>query len=262
MTKLLQQLLEKQEDFLVRLGRAGVFLLISLKTIISPPYKLYPIVKQMHFIGVQSFMLILTCGTFVGMVVALLFYDTLVRFGSVALLGSAVGISLVWELGPMLTALVVIGRAGSATCAEIAVMRNEQQIDALECMAIDPYQYIVAPRIIAALITLPMLTALFIVCGIAGGYFVGVGLFGVSPGSYLLGMYDTVHIRDIFMGTAKSFTFALLMIWIATTKGFHLHLHPAGAFGAEGVSKVTTEAVVLSSIMVFFSDFLVSAIIL
>ena len=261
-TTMLTNISTKLVDFLERLGRSGLFLLIGLYKIITPPYKIYPIIKQIHFIGAQSFLVILLSGTFVGMVIALLFYDTLVRFGSVAMLGSAVGISLVWELGPVLTALVVIGRAGSATCAEIAVMRNEQQIDALECMAIDPYKYVVAPRLIAAIICVPILTAIFVTAGIVGGYFVGVGLFGVSPGSFINGMYDTVHIRDIIMGTTKSFTFGVIMIWIATTKGFHLHLHPAGSYGSEGVSKVTTEAVVLSSILVLFSDFIVSAIIL
>jgi phospholipid/cholesterol/gamma-HCH transport system permease protein len=249
-------------DFLERAGRAGVFLLNGTWKILSPPYRVYPVVKQVHFIGARSLLVISVAGVFVGMVVALQFYDTLLRFGSVALLGSAVGLSLIRELGPVLTALIIIGRAGSAICAEIGIMRNEQQIDALECMAIDPYKYLIAPRLLAALISVPLLTAIFIAVGIFGGYFVGVILFGVSPGSYLGGMYDSVLWRDIIMGSAKSVAFGIIMIWVATAKGFYLHLEKGGAHGSEGVSKVTTDAVVLSSIAVLFADYIISAIIL
>ena len=157
---------------------------------------------------------------------------------------------------------MVIGRAGSAICAEISIMRNEQQIDALECMAIDPYRYLIAPRIITGIISVPLLTAIFIVVGILGGYFVGVILFGVSPGSYFEGMYETVLWRDITMGVTKSFVFGLLIMWIATVKGFYLHMEKYGSYGSEGVSRVTTDAVVISSITVLCFDFLVSAIIL
>jgi len=249
-------------DLTERIGRAGVFLVNGVWKIIVPPYRLYPVIKQLHFIGARSLLVITVSGIFVGMVVALQFYDTLLRFGSVALLGAAVGLSLIRELGPVLTALIIIGRAGSAICAEISIMRNEQQIDALECMAIDPYKYLIAPRLLAALISMPLLTAIFITVGIFGGYFVGVILFGVSPGSYLGGMYDSVLWRDIIMGGVKSFVFGLIMIWVATSKGFFLHLEKGGAHGSEGVSKVTTDAVVLSSIAVLFADYILSAIIL
>jgi phospholipid/cholesterol/gamma-HCH transport system permease protein len=249
-------------DLTERIGRAGVFLANGIWKILVPPYQFFPVIKQLHFIGARSLLVIVVSGVFVGMVVALQFYDTLLRFGSVALLGAAVGLSLIRELGPVLTALIIIGRAGSAICAEISIMRNEQQIDALECMAIDPYKYLIAPRLLAALISMPVLTALFIFVGIFGGYFVGVILFEVSPGSYLGGMYDSVLWRDIVMGSLKSFVFGLIMIWVATAKGFYLHLDKSGAHGSEGVSKVTTDAVVLSSISVLFADYIISAIIL
>ena len=249
-------------DLLERVGRSGVFIVNGLWKIVVPPYNFFPFVKQLHFIGTRSLLVIVVSGVFVGMVVALQFYDTLLRFGSVALLGSAVGLSLIRELGPVLTALIIIGRAGSAICAEISIMRNEQQIDALECMAIDPYKYLMAPRILAALISMPVLTAIFITVGIFGGYFVGVILFEVSPGSYLGGMYDSVLWRDIIMGSVKSFVFGFIMIWVATVKGYYLHLEKGGAHGSEGVSKVTTDAVVLSSISVLFADYIISAIIL
>lgn len=249
-------------DLAQRTGRAGIFLANGAWKCLAPPYRLAPVLKQVHFIGARSLLVITVSGLFVGMVVALQFYDTLLRFGSVALLGAAVGLSLVRELGPVLTALIIIGRAGSAICAEIGIMRNEQQIDALECMAIDPHRYLIAPRLLAALISVPLLTAIFIVVGIFGGYFVGVILFDVSPGSYLGGMYDKVLWRDIVMGIVKAFVFGLIMIWVATAKGFYLHLDRGGAHGSEGVSKVTTDAVVVSSIAVLFADYIVSAIIL
>jgi len=249
-------------DLIERIGRAGVFLAVGLWSSVTPPYRPMQVLKQLYFIGTRSLFVILIAGLFVGMVVALQFYDTLIRFGSLAMLGVAVGMSLIRELGPILTALVIIGRAGSSICAEISIMRNEQQLDALECMAVDPYQYVIAPRMLAALISVPLLTAIFITVGIFGGYFVGVILFDVSSGSYLGGMYDAVNWRDIIMGASNSVTFGLLMIWIATVKGFYLHLDPSGAHGSEGVSKVTTDAVVFSSIAVLFADYILSAIIL
>jgi phospholipid/cholesterol/gamma-HCH transport system permease protein len=245
-----------------RLGRATIFFIIGCIKIFTPPYKLYPIIKQIYFIGARSFLVITVAGLFVGMVVALQFYDTLVRFGSVSMLGAAVGLSLMRELGPVLTALVIIGRAGSAICAEISIMRNESQIDALECMAIDPYRYLIAPRIIAAVVSVPILTAIFIFIGILGGYFVGVILFDVSPGSYFSGMFDSVLPRDIFMGVIKSFVFGVIMIWVATSKGFFLHLDTSGLHGTERVSKVTTDTVVLSSILMLYADYIISSIIL
>ncbi|MBI1732685.1 MAG: ABC transporter permease [Gammaproteobacteria bacterium] len=249
-------------DRIARLGRAGVFLSTALWQGLTPPWRLYPVVRQIHFIGARSLPVIVVAGTFVGMVVALQFHDTLLRFGAVGLLGAAVGLSLVRELGPVITALVIIGRAGSALCAEISIMRNEHQIDALDCMAVDPYRFLIAPRLLAAIISVPLLTAIFIGVGIGGGYFVGVVLFGLSPGAYLGGMFDSVLWRDLVMGTVKGSVFGLLMAWICLAKGFFLHLDPAGAHGSEGVSRVTTDAVVLASISVLFSDYLISALIL
>lgn len=245
-----------------RFGLSGLFLYVTFCKILTPPYSPGPLIKQIAFIGARSMLVIVVAGLFVGMVIALQFYDTLVRFGSVSLLGSAVGLSLIRELGPVLTALMVIGRAGSAMCAEIGIMRTDNQIDALECMAIDPYRYLFSPRILAGLISVPLLTAIFILVGIFGGYFVGVVLFNVSPGSYFQSMQDTVLIRDLFMGFSKSVVFGLLIVWIACDKGFHLHLDKRGIYGSEGVSRITTEAVVASSIAILFSDYLLSALIL
>jgi phospholipid/cholesterol/gamma-HCH transport system permease protein len=250
------------ENKLIRLGISGLFLFETIRTILLPPYSLNPLIKQIAFIGARSMLVIVVAGLFVGMVIALQFYDTLLRFGSISLLGSAVGLSLIRELGPVITALMVIGRAGSSMCAEIGIMRVDNQIDALECMAIDPYRYLFAPRILAGVICVPILTAIFIVVGIFGGYFVGVILFGVSPGSFYQGMSDTILNRDILMCFSKSIVFGLLIVWIACDMGFNLHLDKHGAYGSEGVSRITTESVVLSSMAILFSDYLISALIL
>ena len=248
--------------FLEAAGRMGTFLAFTLVSILRPPYKLAPVVRQIHFIGARSVFVILFTGTFTGMVLGLQGYYTLNKFGSVGFLGSAVALSLIRELGPVLTALMVIGRAGSAICAEVGIMRNSEQIDALECMAIDPYKYLMAPKLLAGIIVLPLLTALFDVIGILGGWLVGIGLFDVNEGAYFQGMYSSVVWADIRMGLIKSLVFGLLLVWIAAAKGYALHLERSGGFGAEGVSRVTTDAVVLSSVAVLVWDYLISALLL
>jgi len=245
-----------------QVGRMGVFLFSCLVNIVRPPYKLYPVVRQINFIGSKSIFVIIFTGAFTGMVLALQGYYTLRKFGSEGLLGSAVALSLLRELGPVLTALMVIGRAGSAICAEIGIMRNSEQIDALECMAIDPYKYLIVPKLIAGIISVPLLTFIFDVVGIFGGYMVGVGLLGVNDGSYFQTMYSSVEWQDVNMGIVKSLVFGLLIIWIAAGKGFFLHMERTGGFGAEGVSRNTTSSVVLASVTILVWDYLISAIML
>ena len=243
-------------------GRMGMFLLHCLARIFAPPYRLFPLVKQIHFVGAKSVFVITVAGAFTGMVIGLQGYYTLSRFGSTDLLGSAVALSLIRELGPVLTALLFIGRAGSALCAEIGIMRSSEQIDALECMAIDPYRYLMVPKFLAVLISLPILTCLFDVVGIFGGWFAGVVLFGVNEGAYFQGMYESVLWADVEMGLIKSFAFGLIAVWISTAKGFLLHHDRAGGFSAEGVSQVTTNAVVLASIAVLIGDYLITSLLL
>ena len=207
------------------------------------------------------FVIIFT-GAFTGMVLGLQGYYSLSQFGSEAALGSAVGLSLIRELGPVLTALMVTGRAGSAICAEIGIMRNSEQIDALECMAIDPFRYLMVPKFLAGIICLPLLTSIFDVVGILGGFVVGVNLLGVNEGSYFHGMYKSVVWKDIYMGLVKSLCFGILIIWICASKGFFLHLEKSGGFGAEGVSRATTSAVVLSSVSILVWDYLITSMML
>lgn len=244
------------------IGRMGIFLAATLASILKPPYTPYPVIRQIYLIGSRSVIVILVTGLFTGMVLGLQGYHNLKQFGSEELLGSAVALSLIQELGPVLTALMVIGRAGSAICAEIGIMRNSEQIDALECMAIDPYKYLIAPKFIAAMISLPVLTFIFNIVGILGGYLAGVVLLGVAEGAYFHGMYDSVVWADIRLCLIKSIIFGLLIVWIATFKGYFLHLNRSGVFGAEGVSRITTDAVVLASVSILVWDYLIGSLIL
>lgn len=241
-------------------GRMTLFLMECLWASVRPPYKIPAVVRQVHFIGARSVPVILLTGLFTGMVLGLQGYHLLSRYGSVSALGAGVGTGLIRELGPVLTALMVIGRAGSAMCAEIGIMRNSEQLDALECMAVDPVKYLLAPKFLAAVFSMFLLTYLFDVVGIFGGYLVGVAIFDVSYGSYMQGMIDSVDWVDIRMGLYKSLAFGVLTVWIATAKGYYLHLEKEGGFGAEGVSKATTDAVVLSSVAVLVWDYLIGAL--
>jgi phospholipid/cholesterol/gamma-HCH transport system permease protein len=262
MLRLFEKLGDRSIFVLEQLGRMGLFLAVCLFSIFKPPYKLRPILRQINFIGTRSVFVIVFTGAFTGMVLALQGYYTLRKFGSEGLLGSAVALSLIRELGPVVAALMVIGRSGSAICAEIGIMRNSEQIDALECMAIDPYKYLMVPKFVAALISMPLLTAIFDVVGIFGGWLIGVLLLGINEGTYFQGMYDSVAWADVRMGLIKSFVFGLLLVWINAAKGFYLHLERGGGFGAEGVSRSTTDAVVLSSVSVIVWDYLISAMML
>ena len=157
---------------------------------------------------------------------------------------------------------MVIGRAGSAICAEIGIMRNSEQIDALECMAINPVKFLIAPKFVAALISMPVLTFIFNIVGILGGYLAGVVLLGVPEGAYFQGMYNSVEWADIRLCLVKSVIFGLIVVWVSTYKGYYLHLNRTGVFGAEGVSRVTTDAVVFASVSILVWDYLIGSIIL
>jgi len=241
-------------------GRTFNLLLLVLWELLRPPYRFYPIVRQMYFIGARSLTLIIFSGLTIGMVLGLQFYTILERFGSINLLGAGVAVSVIRELGPVMTALMVIGRAGSSITAELGIMRSSEQVDALECMAISPIKFLIAPKLIAGLLSVPLLTAVFDFVALFGGWFVGVVMFNVAEGSYMNGMIDAVQWADVRLGLVKSVFFGALVTLICCAKGFYMHLTKAGSQGAEGVSYVTTDAVVMSSIMVLFSDFLIGAL--
>lgn len=247
---------------LTDLGRMGIFLYFSLLGLCKYPFRFKELVKQVGFIGVGSIPVIFFTALSSGMVLGLQGYYSLHKFGAEGMLGSAVSLTLIMELGPVLTALMVAGRAGSAMCAEIGIMRISEQIDALECMAIDPFRYLISPKVLAALISVPLLTAIFDVVGIFGGYLAGVKLMGVNGGAFFAGMEQSVTNHDLRLGVVKSFVFALLLVWICTGRGYFVQKIRGAGFGAESVSKVTTQAVVMSSIAVLVFDYLITAVLL
>ncbi|MGD9948456.1 MAG: MlaE family ABC transporter permease [Desulfobulbus sp.] len=244
------------------LGRMGVFLFLAIIGLFKRPFRFRELIKQLNFIGGGSLIVIFFTALSSGMVLGLQGYYSLHKFGAEGMLGSAVSLTLIMELGPILTALMVTGRAGSAMCAEIGIMRISEQIDALECMAIDPFRYFISPKLLAALISVPLLTAVFDVVGITGGYLAGVKLMGVNAGSFFSGMEQSVTNHDIRLGVIKSFVFAWLLVWICTGRGYFVQKTRGVGFGAESVSKVTTQAVVLSSISVLVFDYLLTAVLL
>ena len=238
------------------MGRMLIFILYTIYICVSSPGHPRHILKQISFIGAKSiFVIVLTAG-FTGMVLGLQGYYTLTKFGSEGMLGVAVSLSLIRELGPVLSALMVTGRAGSAISAEIGIMRITEQIDALETMALEPFKYLVAPKLIASIIALPLLCAIFDVVGIWGGYLVGVKLLGVNPGAYFAEMERSVQWKDIYSGMIKSLSFGVIIAWVCCYKGYYT------GHGAEGVSRATTSAVVMSSVMILVWDYFITSVLL
>src|SRR5277367_1884365 len=228
-------------DGVVRLGAFVLFLLNAVFYVFVPPFKPRLWIRQIRIIGADSLFLIILIGGFTGMVLGLQGYNTLRRFGSDGALGTVVALVLVRELGPVLTALMIAARAGSAMAAEIGSMQVTEQLDALTVMAINPIQYLVSPRILAAVLSFPLLTAMFDVIGIMGGYVVGVGLMGAPSSSYFSGIAQNLTGDDIRGGLYKAFVFGLIVAWVSCYKGYNAQRM------ATGVSRATTEAVVLSS---------------
>lgn len=243
-------------SLLREMGRMLLFIIYALYMIVRFPGKPVHILKQINFIGAKSFFVIFLTAAFTGMVLGLQGYYTLTKFGSEGMLGSVVALSLIRELGPVLTALMVTGRAGSAITAEIGIMRITEQIDALEIMALEPFKYLVSPKILGALIAVPLLCAIFDVVGIAGGYLVGVKLMGVNPGAYFHEMEKSVVWKDVYSGMMKSLSFGLIISWVCCYKGYYT------THGAEGVSRSTTAAVVMSSVLVLVWDYFLTSILL
>ncbi len=213
------------------------------------------LIRQLHAVGVLSLMIISVSGLFVGMVLALQGHYVLSKFGATQTLGVMVAASLVRELGPVVTALLFAGRAGSALTAEIGLMKATEQLSGLEMMAVDPIRRVLTPRFFAGLIAMPLLAALFSAIGILGGYFVGVGLLGVDSGAFWSQMQSTIDLHeDIVNGVIKSLVFGWVCTWIALYQG-----HDATPT-AEGVSRATTRTVVHSALAVLGLDFILTAL--
>ncbi|MFO7752825.1 MAG: ABC transporter permease [Desulfobacteraceae bacterium] len=239
-------------------GRLSWFAASGLKYIFVYPFQLKKILYHIWFIGTKSMLVIILTGIFTGMVLGLQGYYSLVKFGSEGMLGSAVALSLVRELGPVFTAIMISARAGSAMAAEIGVMRINEQIDALETMGIHPVRYVFSPRITASVISFPLLTALFDVIGIFGGYLAGSALMDANKGIYFKRVVDSVLLEDITGGFIKSLVFALVVTTICCFQGFYTHMNTKSGFGARGVSEATTTAVVQSCVLILIFDYIIT----
>ena len=210
---------------------------------------------QIHFVGNYSLVIIVVSGLFVGFVLGLQGYYTLQRYGSEQALGLLVALSLVRELGPVVTALLFAGRAGTSLTAEIGLMKAGEQLSAMEMMAVDPVTRVVAPRFIAGVIAMPVLAALFSAVGILGGYIVGVQLIGIDEGAFWSQMQANVDVRhDIVNGIIKSFVFGIAVTFTALFQGYQAQPTP------EDVSRATTRTVVIASLMVWGLDFVMTAL--
>jgi phospholipid/cholesterol/gamma-HCH transport system permease protein len=243
-------------DGIDALGKFILFFVNAAWFALSPPYKPRLMIRQIRTIGAESFFLIVLVSTFTGMVLGLQGYNSLRRFGSEGALGTLVALTLVRELGPVLAALMVAARAGSAMAAELGSMQTTEQIDALTVMAINPIQYLVSPRLLAGIISFPLLTAVFDVIGIWGGYMIGVVLMGAPGSSYLNGIATYMTKHDIITGLYKSLLFGVVVIWVCCYKGYNAKRM------ATGVSRATTEAVVLSSVLILATDYFLTAVLL
>ena len=243
-------------DQIAGMGRIFSFLMSALFLAFRPPAKIYLIIYHIKTIGVESLSVVALSGFFTGMVMGFQGYYSLRQFNAESWLGSATALGLLRELGPVLSAFMVTGRTGSAMAAELASMKVSEQIDALYSMAVNPIQYLVSPRIIAGLISMPLLTAIFDVVAIYGAYVVGVNLLGVSSGSYFAGMELSVVFKDVLSGFLKSVSFGLIITWICCYKGFNAP--PM----ATGVGQATTESVVLCFVMILVWNYFMTSVML
>ncbi len=256
MTGIIRRIGRVSLDLLAEMGRMLLFLLGTFAWLFRPPFRFKLFVKQLHFVGYKSSFVVVLTAAFTGMVLALQGYYTLRKFGSEALLGSAVALSMIRELGPVLAALMVTARAGSATTAEIGIMRITEQIDAMDTMAVNPLQYLIAPKVVAGLVGVPLLVAIFDVVGIWGGHLVGVDLLGVNSGSYWSSIESAVEWKDVYGGILKSISFGLIVSWVCSYKGYYTKM------SAEGLGTATTEAVVLASVLILVWDYFLTSILL
>ena len=239
------------------LGAIAIFFTLAFLKIFQRR-QLREIIQQVFYIGARSSNIVMLIGLFTGMVLGLQLFYTLTKFGSEGVLGSVVALTLIRELGPVLTAIMITARAGSAMTAEIGILRISEQIDALYTMRIDPMRYLISPRIAAAIISFPLLTAFFDLIGILGGYLTGVVLLGVDKGAYFYRIHTYVDIVDIRGGFIKSLIFAVLVVTICCYQGYFTHLR-TDSYGAKSVSISTTSAVVFSCVMVLISDYVVTS---
>lgn len=251
----LQLLGRKARTTFTKLGRATLFLIETLTGTINVIPRFRLLVNQIYSVGVLSFLIIVISGLFVGMVLGLQGYYILSDFGAEETLGLMVAASLVRELGPVVSALLFAGRAGSALTAEIGLMKATEQLSGMEMMAVDPIKRIISPRFLAGFLSMPLLAALFSAVGVIGGQMVGTGLLGVDEGAYWSQMQANIDFDDdIVNGVIKSLVFGFVATWIALFEGYD------SVPTSEGVSRATTRTVVTSAFSILGLDFILTAL--
>lgn len=233
-------------------GKFLIFLGKSLQGGISPPVKGNLLMKQMEFVGNRSLVITMISATLIGAVFGLILGDIFQTFGAESMLGAAAGIALSKELAPVFAGFLVTARGGSAMAAEIATMRVNEQIDAMRVMSVDPYGYLVAPRILASVAMMPLLTCIFIAVGVASSFVAGITFFDIDIGTYIEKMRWMVKTRFIMQGMFKASVFGLFISTIGCFKGFY------AKGGAKGVGRATTEAVVISLVTILVADYILS----
>jgi len=239
------------------LGAAAIFLAKAF-IMIFHARQISGIIQQVYYIGARSVTIIMLVGFFTGMVLGLQSYHALVKFGAEGALGTLVALSLIRELGPVLTAIMITARAGSAMTAEIGIQRISEQIDALDTMRIDPLRFLISPRIAASIISFPLLTAIFDLIGILGGFLSGCVLLGVNAGTYFHRVQVSVEMKDITDGFVKALVFAVIVTLVCCYQGYFTHMR-TDSYGAKGVSLSTTSAVVLSCVLILVADYIVTS---
>ncbi|RNF49695.1 lipid asymmetry maintenance ABC transporter permease subunit MlaE [Marinomonas hwangdonensis] len=242
-------------NWLESVGRAGIFI---MQSIFRMPTRwgesINLLVKQLYSVGVLSLVIVIVSGTFIGMVLSLQGYSILAKFGSEEAVGQLLALSLLRELSPVVTALLFAGRAGSSLTAEIGLMKTTEQLSSYEMMGVDPLRRVIAPRFIAGVICLPLLSLIFSAAGILGGQLVSVGWLGVHDGAFWSSMQQSVYFdTDVLNGLIKAMCFAVAVTWIAVYQGYEC------APTSEGIGKATTRTVVLGSLAVLALDFVLTA---
>ncbi len=242
------------------LGALLIFFVLSFIGIFHRK-QLLEIMWQVYYVSARSTGIIVLVGLFTGMVLGLQLFYTLIQFGSVSALGTAIALSLIRELGPVLTAIMVAARAGSGMAAEIGILRISEQIDALDTMGIDPVRYLVSPRLAASIIGFPILTAFFDLIGLIGGYITGVLLLGANAGAYMYRVQVSITTADVTGGFIKAFVFAVIVSVICCFEGYFCHMRLESS-GAKSVGLATRASVVLSCTMILVSDYVVTSLLM
>lgn len=236
------------------IGSFTIFVLNSFKTLFSTKLKFHKFITQSERVGVNSFFITVITGGFAGAVLAIQSYKGFQKFGGEEFIGPVVALSMIRELGPVLTGLMVAGRSGSAIAAELGAMRISEQIDALKTLCIDTYQYLIVPRILAGIFILPFLTLFSMICGIYGGYLIFTKVLGFNPDIYSSGIREFVELSDVIGGLIKAAVFGFILTAIGCYKGYKTQ------GGAKGVGIATTQSVVVGSILIIISNYFLAVI--